>query len=164
MGTTNQYPNHGLYATYITGSVGDYLVISGQQNANYAFYDGLVKSNGAVTDPKETKGQFIEPVGSVAEVKTQHLWLRKFLMNDSPYKDLTPRTLSQQARFAKLITQINIYSQVAEECGLRFFISFDNREAGLAGREIFEYRKPTYTQRPVTVHFLPPEKGLYPST
>jgi len=161
-GDTPEYPNHGLYATYITGSTGDYLVVANNIYANYAFYDGLVKSNGAVTDPNKTKGQFLEPEGSVAEVKTQHLWLEKYLLNSNPYKNKKFKNDYERNSFRRLTQQIDIYSLVAELCGLKFFMSFDNLPAGRAGREIFEYFNPKKTKSPVTVHFLPPSKGLYP--
>ncbi|MEL6438902.1 MAG: hypothetical protein AAFQ80_06575 [Cyanobacteria bacterium J06621_8] len=162
LGDTPRYPYPGLYATYVTGSIGDYLVVASNSAANYAFYDGLVKPNGAVTNPLRTGGEFIENPGSVAEVKIQHDWLTKFIRTNHPEYNNERKTPDEIRKFNNLIKQLNRESSVAELCGLRFFVSFESGIAALGGKEIFEnFRpKPAGLNRQVSVHHLP-QPGLY---
>ncbi|MBD2168189.1 hypothetical protein H6G04_27785 [Calothrix membranacea FACHB-236] len=136
---------HSLYATYVTGAPGDYLVIT--SSGLSAFYDGLVRAKGAIVK------NGLKPPGSVAEVKTGYRWLKKYLLlpGDSNY---IPPTEQEKFIFRKMISQIDREAEVAKDCGLQYFMCFSNKEAGLAAREMFEYKQPPRTKNSVPVHYL----------
>ncbi|MBN3925618.1 DUF3466 family protein [Nostoc sp. NMS4] len=138
---------HSKYATYITGSPGDYLVIT--PSGLPAFYDGLVRAEGAIVN----NGNGSEPVGSVAEVKTGYRWLKKYLLlpGDSNY---IPPTEQEKFIFRKMISQIDKEAEVAKDCGLQYFMCFSDKEAGLAARDMFEYKQPPRTINSVAVHHI----------
>jgi hypothetical protein len=141
------YEEHDKYATRVTGSPGEYLVLN--RNGLDAPYDGLVRAGGAIV----MRG--LKPPGSVAEVKTEQRWLQKYLLSSSPYYNPAPKSDYEVQQYGRLIWQLNKYSKVAQDCGLLFFMSFKDRQAGLAARELFEYRRPLVTDRPVKVHHIP---------
>jgi probable HAF family extracellular repeat protein len=136
---------HSLYATYVTGAPGDYLVIT--SSGLSAFYDGLVRAKGAIVK------NGLKPPGSVAEVKTGYGWLKKYLLlpGDSNY---IPPTEQEKFIFRKMISQIDREAEVAKDCGLQYFMCFSDKEAGLAAREMFEYKQPPRTKNSVPVHYL----------
>jgi hypothetical protein len=143
---------HNNYATYVTGSPGDFLVIT--KSGIPAFYDGLVKPNGAIY----TKG-LETAANSVAEVKTGPSYgiiLRKFLPKNHPDYLSTPFIGDEKNRLAKLNSQLYRYITVADDCHLNFFLSFNNKDAAKAGKEIYEnlILNPRPTQRSIKVYDL----------
>ncbi|MBG1266331.1 DUF3466 family protein [Nostoc sp. WHI] len=138
---------HSKYATYVTGSPGDYLVIT--PLGLFAFYDGLVRAEGAIVN----NGNGSEPIGSVAEVKTGYKWLKKYLiLPDAP--NYTPPTQLEKFKFQRMISQIDREAEVAKDCGLQYFMCFSDKEAGLAARDLFEYKQPPRTKNSVAVHHI----------
>lgn len=141
---------HSKYATYVTGSQGDFLVIN--KSGLSAFYDGLVKADGAIVNNPNP-----EAPGSVAEVKTgtkYMLVLRKNLSEDNPNYLNLPLSQEEKSIFRDLKLQINSYIKVAEDCHLNFFLCFSNKEAGLAAKSIFEDLNPRNSSKSVRVHYM----------
>lgn len=134
-------PGSGIYATHVTGSSMDYLVIDPEGEP--AFYDGQVNERGFVFTNN------LEPYGAVAEVKMGYALMNKFIASSNLARDpnLTydPTSPSQREKnlYNDMIKQINRETLVADRCGLLYFMSFSNRQAALAARELFFFRFPS---------------------
>lgn len=141
LGDTAEYPDHGEYATHVTGSAGDFFVMSSQGTALYQFYDGVVRQGGAVAQLgwQPSVDPITQQPRSVAEVKTQHRWLGNYLPTTNQYYNPNPPTPQQRQRYNFVIKrQIEIGSEVAKQCRLQFFMSFSDRQAGLAAQQLFQ--------------------------
>jgi hypothetical protein len=152
--TTKEIPTliHDQYATYVTGSPGDFLVIT--KSGIFAFYDGLVNPSGAIY-----KAGLETAANSVAEVKTGSSYgviLRKYLPKTHPNYLNTALTQTEKNRYTKLNSQLYRYITVADTCHLNFFLSFNNKDAAKAGKEIYEnlILNPRPTQRSIKVYDL----------
>ncbi|MGF2040075.1 MAG: DUF3466 family protein [Nostoc sp. CmiVER01] len=123
------YEDHDDYATWVTGSKGDFLVIARNSFANFAFYDGIVKNQGKAFLLNE------QPLGSVAEVKTAQY----FLIKAENRQQLTPEERYKQVELEKEIYYRHL---VAKLCELKFFISFDNQKVAIAASRLYETTYP----------------------
>jgi hypothetical protein len=148
-----------IYATHVTGSTGDFLVIPPNPTPRIwgAFYDGKVNSNGAAYK------KALESIGSVAEVKTGHKWLNKFIAPSNPNRDprLTydpnPATAEELTIYSDMNAEILRESKIADACGLKFFLSFSNLQASLSAKELYEtlYRRPSAVPHSIPVYRIP---------
>ena len=122
---------HSVYATQITGALGDYFVVT-PSNGFSALFDGLANESGQIVIEN------LEMAGSVAEVKTgKQYFLRKALNPDHPsYLDwkMTPEDQQNLKRFE---SQLKRERDVAMICNLDYFMSFSNIDAGLAALELY---------------------------
>ncbi len=133
--------DHDDYATYVTGSLNDLLLIE-PKKGNYAFYDGQAQPGSAAAR--------VGFLYAMTEVKTLHLWLNKFILEQPPayfrrnpklFYDGSAKTNDQVAGYNGLREQLDIYANVAKDCNVRFFTSFREETSGLAGRELFEFSR-----------------------
>jgi probable HAF family extracellular repeat protein len=144
---------HNKYASYVTGSPGDFLVMN--KTGIFAFYDGLVRSGGAIY-----KAGLETADNSMAEVKTgpsYGVMLRKYLPKTHPDYLNTPLTGPEKDLYQDLNNQLWREIKVADDCHLNFFVSFSNSEAARAAKEIYENRilNAHKTPRAIKVYHLP---------
>jgi probable HAF family extracellular repeat protein len=134
--------NHNDYATDVTGSEGDYILIPpvaitiGNIKRYSIIYDGKVQAGSDATFPSplfspsfEPNG--IEPIGALAEVKTGHDFLtRVFNGNPLPKRlnangDEIPSDLE---RLNELVQQVREEALIARACHRNYFLSFEYSE------------------------------------
>lgn len=136
------YGPHNVYATWVTGSKGDFLIVAANKVANYAFYDGEVKEKGRAFTLN------FEPLGSLAEVKTAQYYLIKAAKGQE---------LSPQEQHNKQVLELELYYRnlVAQLCGRKFFLSFDTKDVAQAAISLYKAQYPN-----VEIHYIKPG---YPS-
>lgn len=139
------------YATWVSGSPNDFLVID--REGNEAFYDGIVNQGGAgYSVIQSVLGSTPYPIGTVVvvEAKLGYEWLNKFIRpsNQLPASvtrlpniayDPTPREQWQINTYNRIVNEINKQAKVAKNCGLLFFVSFNRYQAYGSGLELFSY-------------------------
>ncbi|ELS01404.1 HAF family repeat protein [Xenococcus sp. PCC 7305] len=122
---------HSVYATQITGALGDYFVVTPSEGLA-ALFDGLVNESGRIVIEN------LEVAGSVAEVKTgKQYFLRKALNPDHPSYLGWKITLEDQRNLKRFENQLKREYDVATICNLDYFMSFSNIDAGLAAIELY---------------------------
>jgi hypothetical protein len=135
------YEAHSQYATQVTGSPGDFFVMTSDPanlgGPNYAYYDGELTENG-------TAAKYgLESAGAVAEVKTDQGWLIKVADN-------SPLTESEEEDNLDLDTQLYYQSKVAQACKLSYFIAFAKQDVATIAGPMLEEDYP-----PASVYYIP---------
>ncbi|MEL6438898.1 MAG: hypothetical protein AAFQ80_06555 [Cyanobacteria bacterium J06621_8] len=143
---------HNEYATHVTGSPGDFLLIpplpialsSNPMASSYSYviYDGKAQPGSRATTPTvyypnsglATDVLRPEPAYSLAEVKTGHDFLdRIYSGNPLPARRNIP---SDMERLDRLAIQVNKEALVAIICKENYFVSFDKLEAARAAGDV----------------------------
>lgn len=134
--------NHNRYATEVTGSEGDYILIPpdamtiGNIKRYSIIYDGKVQAGSDATLPSPLfspsfNPNGVEPIGALAEVKTGHDFLtRVFNGNPLPKRlnangDEIPSDLE---RLNELVQQVRKEALIARACHRNYFLSFEYSE------------------------------------
>lgn len=132
------YEPHNVYATWVTGSKGDYLLVASNKKADAAFYDGEVKERGRAF------GLGLEPLKALAEVKTAHLYLITAARGQQLNRE-------EQGKKENLEAQIDRENSIAQLCGRKFFLSFDNKDVARAAQSLYKAKYPN-----VEIHYIKP--------
>lgn len=147
--SSDNFPPAADYATYVTGSPNDFLVIDKDGDPT-AFYDGKLNQSGAAYSLFQSQMNRPTPPILVAEAKYGYGWLNKYIkpLNQLPpgffrspslAYNPTPASNAQVDAHAHLVSEIDNEVKVANKCGLLFFVSFNNYQAYLAGLELLNY-------------------------
>jgi hypothetical protein len=98
----------------------------------------------------------------VVEAKYGYEWLNKFIVPNLPNRDpqLTydsaPRTNGEKDIKTDIDNEFRRQSMVANACELRYFLSFNNLQAYLSAKEIYEMRRPySPVPYPLIVYHFP---------
>ncbi len=140
--------NHHGYATDVTGSKGDFVMIppNGVVTADplsqiyrVAFYDGIVVPDGASEKPP--LATLINPpqkVGDVAEVKTGYQFLERIEQhNPLPEKEINGQTVpSDQERYDDLVKQVLKEAVIAKACHKEYFLAFNIEDVANSARRL----------------------------
>lgn len=115
---------HNNYANRVTGSIGDYFLMSPKGSATY--YDGEVKPGGVAN-------RYNQPTGGLAEVKTGGSGWAKIL-NDQ----LDLLTENEWSETIHTLRELKYQTEVGIDCERRNFISFSNRQAAQAANQVIK--------------------------
>ncbi|MDF5722761.1 MAG: hypothetical protein PUP91_20245 [Rhizonema sp. PD37] len=136
------------YATDVTGSEGDFIVIppNGVATADplsqiyrAAFYDGIVVPDGASKKPP--LATLINPpqqVGDLAEVKTGYEALSRIVAGKAlPQREINGETKpSDQELYENLVNQVLKEALIAKVCHKEYFLAFDRRSVADSARQL----------------------------